>query len=93
LLDPSIEDTISAIAQALGDFWTSMPLSDVDCLPEQAGAPSQDWVQLGETPGFYVSSRKVRACPIVAIAEQISRTVVRIGGDAEVFPITSLPNA
>lgn len=92
LLDLSIEDTVSAIAQALGDFWTSMPLSNVDSLPEQAGAPSQDWVQLGDTPGFYVSSRKVRACPELSIAERISRTVARIGGDAEIFPITSLPH-
>lgn len=92
LLDPKIEDLISAIAQALGDFWTSMPLSDVDCLPEQAGAPSRDWVQIGDTAGFYVSSRKVRAYPELAITEQISRTVVRIGGDAELFPISSLPD-
>lgn len=92
LLDPRMEDMVSAIAQALGDFWTSMPLSDVECLAEHAGAPSRDWVQLGDPAGFYVSERKVRACPELAIAAQISRTVARIGGDAELFPITSLPD-
>ncbi|MER9693350.1 patatin-like phospholipase family protein [Mesorhizobium sp. M0179] len=90
LLDPGMEDMVSAIAQALGDFWTRMPLSEIECLPEQAGAPSQDWVQLGDPAGFYVSGRKVRACPEPAIAEQISRTVARIGGDAGLFPITLL---
>jgi len=90
LLDPRIEDLVASIAQALGDFWTSMPLSDAECLPEQAGVPSRDWVQLGGTAGFYVSDRKVRACPEPSIADQISATVARIGGDAKIFPIATL---
>ena len=43
LLDPAIEDMFSAIAQALGDFWTGMPLSEAEMLPERAGTPSRDW--------------------------------------------------
>lgn len=87
LLDTGTEDMISAIAQALGEFWTGMALSDVTCLPEKAGTPSRDWTQLGERTGFYVSSRKLRACPEPAVVEQISKTVLRIGGDAKIFPV------
>lgn len=92
LLDPKIEDMMSGIAQALGDFWTRMPLSDFECLPAQAGTPSRDWVQLGKVPGFYVSGRKVRACPELAIAQQILRTVACIGGEADLFRLHRCPN-
>ncbi|TGR10472.1 hypothetical protein EN833_13125 [Mesorhizobium sp. M4B.F.Ca.ET.190.01.1.1] len=92
LLDPKIEDLISGIAQALGDFWTSMPMSEISSLPDQAGVPSREWIQLGDTAGFYVSGRKVRACPDQAIVEHISKTVARIGGDGGLFPIISLPS-
>lgn len=59
LLDPTFEDISSAIAQAIGTFWTDKPanatLSSTNWM-----AASDDWHALSSS-GFYISKRKDRA--------------------------------
>lgn len=59
LLDPKIEDALSAISQAVGTFWTDYPANGV-LQPTNWMAASDDWRPLS-CIGYYVSKRKDRA--------------------------------
>jgi hypothetical protein len=59
LLDPKIEDSLSAISQAIGTFWTDRPANG-SLEPTNWMAASDDWRPLPFL-GFYVSKRKDRA--------------------------------
>lgn len=59
LLDPTFEDVFSAIAQAIGTFWTDKPANHT-LQPTNWMVASDDWQALSSS-GFYISKRKDRA--------------------------------
>jgi predicted acylesterase/phospholipase RssA len=75
LLDPKTEDNLTAIAQAIGTFWTNHPAND-PLAEENSMVPSSDWQEL-PAKAFYISRRKVRS-PLdeesLARLEAVNRT-------------------
>ncbi|MHC2663265.1 patatin-like phospholipase family protein [Bradyrhizobium diazoefficiens] len=80
LLEPEIEDFISAVAQVIGEFWTGRPLFEPSNFADDAVATAaSNWSAVAGAEGFYVSARKRRSAPNDRFIKRLEDIVRRVG--------------
>jgi NTE family protein len=83
LLDPKIEDWMTAIAQATGEYWLKdriLTALNEELLIEQRA--SSDWRMIAGAQGFYVSDRKTRRPLIGEDLERLEGAIRTLGSEA-----------
>jgi NTE family protein len=80
LLDPDIEDCITAIAQVVGEFWTGRTMFEPEKFADDPTVPpASNWSAINDTGGFFVSGRKRRSAPAEYLIQRLDEIVRRIG--------------